>query len=58
MVRDPWTDSDPRPGDFDVGLAAISPREIEAHVGDPDPKLTIIVGADDEDAEGRYRFER
>ncbi len=58
MVRNPWTDPDPQPGDFDAELAAIDPPEIEAHVGNPDAKLTIIVGAEDEDTEGRYRFER
>jgi hypothetical protein len=57
MVRDPWTDPDPQPGDFDAELAAISPREIETHVGNSDAKLAIVVGAEDEDAEGRYRFE-
>ncbi len=53
MVRNPWTDPDPQPGDFDAELAAIDPPEIEAHVGNPDAKLTIIVGAEDEDTEGR-----
>jgi hypothetical protein len=51
MARDPWTDPDPQPGDFDADLAAIDPRYIEAHVGNPDAKLTIIVGIEDEDAE-------
>jgi hypothetical protein len=41
MVRDPWTDPDPQLGDFDAELAAISPREIEAHVCNPDAKLAI-----------------
>jgi hypothetical protein len=58
MVRDPWKDPDPQPGDFDAELAAISPREIEAHVGNPNADLTIVVGTEDEDAAGRYRFER
>jgi hypothetical protein len=51
MARDPWTDPDPQPGDFDADLAAIDPRYIEARVGNPDAKLTIIVGIEDEDAE-------
>jgi hypothetical protein len=50
MVRDPWTDPDPQPGDFNDELAAISPREVEAHVGNLDAKLAIVVGA-----EGRGR---
>jgi hypothetical protein len=51
MVRDPWTDSDPQPGDFDADLTAIDPHYVEAHVGNPNAKLTIVVGVEDEDAE-------
>jgi hypothetical protein len=57
VARNPWTDPDPQPGDFDAALAAVGPREIEVHVGNPEAKLTIVVGAEDENAEGRYRFE-
>jgi hypothetical protein len=39
MADDPWTDPDPQPGAF------------EAHVGNPDAKLTIVVGVEGEDAE-------
>jgi hypothetical protein len=51
MVRDPWTDSDPQPGDFDADLTAIDPRYVEAHVGNPNAKPTIVVGVEDDDAE-------
>jgi hypothetical protein len=51
MVRDPWTDPDPQPGDFDADLHAVDPRSIEANPGDPDAKLTIVVGIEGEDAE-------
>ncbi len=51
MARDPWTDSDPQPGDFDADLTAMDPRYVEVHVGNPDAKLTIVVGVEDEDAE-------
>jgi hypothetical protein len=51
MTHDPWTDPDPQPGDFDADLTAIDPRYVEAHVGNPDAKLTIVVGVEDEDAE-------
>jgi hypothetical protein len=51
MTRDPWTDPDPQPGDFDADLAAIDPRYVEAHVSNPDAKLTIVLGVEDEDAE-------
>ncbi len=51
MVNDPWTDPDPGPGDFDSDPTAAEPRYVEAHVGNPDAKLTIVVGVEDEDAE-------
>lgn len=51
MPRDPWTDPDPQPGDFDADLAEIDPRYVEAHVGNPNAKLTIVLGVEDEDAE-------
>lgn len=51
VARDPWTDPDPQPGGFDAGLAAIDPRYVEAHVGNPNTKLTIVAGVEDEDAE-------
>jgi hypothetical protein len=56
MAKDPWTDSDPQPGDFDADLAAIDPRFIEVHEGNPDAKLTIVVGIEDEDAEQLQRL--
>lgn len=51
MAHDPWTDPDPQPGDFDADLDAIDPRYVEAHVGNPNAKLTIVVGVEDEAAE-------
>jgi hypothetical protein len=51
MTYDPWTDADPQPGDFEDDLATIDPRYVEAHVGNPDAKLTIVLGVEDEDAE-------
>ncbi len=56
MVRDPWTDPDPQPGDFDTDLEGVDPRYVEAHVGNPDAKLTIVVGVEDEDAERLQRL--
>ena len=56
MARDPWTDPDPQPGDFDAELDAIDPRYVEAHIGNPDAKLTIVVGLEDEDAERLQRL--
>jgi hypothetical protein len=51
MTKNPWTDPDPQPGDFDADLTDIDPRYVEAHPGNPDAKLTIVVGIEDEDAE-------
>lgn len=49
MSADPWRDPDPPPGDFDADLEAIDPRYVEVHE-DPDAKLTMVVGVEDEDA--------
>ena len=51
MAKDPWTDADPQPGDFDADLAEIDARYVEVHKGNPDAKLTIVIGIEDEDAE-------
>jgi hypothetical protein len=51
MPKNPWTDPDPQPGDFDAELTDIDPRYVEAHPGNPDAKLTIVVGIEDDDAE-------
>jgi hypothetical protein len=50
VPKDPWKDPDPQPGDFDADLEAIDPRYVEVHEGNPDAKLTIVVGVEDEDA--------
>jgi hypothetical protein len=55
MSKDPWTDPDPQPGDFDDDLARLDPRYIENHEGDPDAKLIVLVEVEGEDAK---RLER
>jgi hypothetical protein len=55
MTRDPWTDPDPQPGDFDADLANLDPDRLEHHPPNPDAKLTILVGVAGEDAQ---RLER
>jgi hypothetical protein len=55
MTRDPWTDPDPQPGDFDTDLANLDPARVEQHPPNPEAKLTILVGVAGEDAE---RLER
>jgi hypothetical protein len=36
MKRDPWTDPDPQPEDFDEFFANLTPDQVESHEGDPD----------------------
>jgi hypothetical protein len=54
VSADPWTDSDPKPGDFDADLTN-DPRYVEDREGDPDAKLIVLVGVEGEDAK---RLER
>jgi hypothetical protein len=51
VAKDPWTDPNPQPGDFDDDLSEIDPRYVEAHEANPAAKLTIVIGIEDEDAE-------
>jgi len=55
MSKDPWTDPDPQPGDFDDDLADIDPRFVESHVGNPDAKLRLLISVEGEDV---VRLER
>ena len=55
MNKDPWTDPVPQPGDFDADLATTDPSRVEAHEGDPDAKLRVLVSVEGEDAK---RLER
>ena len=53
MARNPWTDPDPQPGDFDDFLGSIDPRDpryVQAHEGDPDARVRLIVSVEGEDA--------
>jgi hypothetical protein len=49
MVKDPWTDPDPHPGDFDAELDRARPDQIERHIGNPDAKLSILVSVEGDD---------
>lgn len=50
MTKDPWTDPDPLPGDFDADLAAIDPRDVQVVEAGSGGKVTIVVGIEGEDA--------
>lgn len=55
MIKDPWTDPDPQPGDFDTELDRARPDQIEMHRGNPDAKLSILVSVEGDDVK---RLER
>jgi hypothetical protein len=55
MPKDPWTDPDPQPGDFDEFIRTMDPRDVEIHEGNPNAKVTIIVNVEGDDAK---RLER
>lgn len=50
MTKDPWTDPDPQPGDFDADLAAVDPREVQVVEAGSGGKVTIVVGIEGDDA--------
>jgi hypothetical protein len=56
MSESPWTDLEPQPGDFDADLATIDPRFLEAHRGDPNAKVRIVLRIDGEDAKRLQRI--
>jgi hypothetical protein len=56
MSESPWTDLEPQPGDFDADLATIDPRFIEAHHGNPNAKVRIVLSIEGEDAKRLQRL--
>ena len=50
MTKDPWTDSNPQPGDFDADLATIDPQYLQSRPGDANAGLRILVSVEGEDA--------
>jgi hypothetical protein len=50
MTKDPWTDSDPQPGDFDADVRAIDPRDVQVVEAGSGAKVTIVVNVEGEDA--------
>jgi len=55
MTESAWIHPDPQAGDFDVDLATIDPRFVEAHRGTPAANVRIVLTIEGEDAE---RLER
>jgi hypothetical protein len=56
MERDPWTDPDPQPGDFDDELAAIDPRDVQVVEAGSGGEVTIVVSVEGEDAKRLQRI--
>jgi hypothetical protein len=50
MAKDPWTDPDPQPGDFDVDLETIDPRDIQVVEAGSGAKVKFVVSVEGEDA--------
>jgi hypothetical protein len=50
MAKDPWTDPDPQPGDFDADLEAIDPRDIQVVEAGSGAKVKFVVNVEGEDA--------
>jgi hypothetical protein len=50
MAKDPWTDPDPQPGDFDAELALLEKSAVEYHDGDASARLRVLVSVEGEDA--------
>jgi hypothetical protein len=50
MAKDPWTDADPQPGDFDAELALHDASMVERQAGNPNARLRVLVNVEGEDA--------
>ncbi len=50
MTKDPWTDPDPQPGDFDAELERLDESAFEYHEGDPSARVRIVLSVEGEDA--------
>lgn len=48
MPKNPWTDPNPKPGDFDAELGALDQNAIETHEGDPQAELKLLVRVEGE----------
>jgi hypothetical protein len=58
MDKDPWTDPDPQPGDFDAELAALDPSEVHISEGNPNARLSFQVTVAGDDATRLERLAR
>jgi hypothetical protein len=50
VKKDPRTDPDPQPGDFDAELEAVDPRDVQVVDAGSGGKVTIVVSVEGDDA--------
>ena len=50
MTKNPWTEPDPQPGDFDAELEALGPDAVDYHEGGAPATARIVVSLRGEDA--------
>ena len=50
MAKDPWTDPDPQPGDFDAELEAMDPRDVQIVEAGSGAKVRLVVSVEGEEA--------
>ncbi len=50
MRKDPWTDPDPQPGDFDADIRAMEPRDVQVVEAGSGARVSITVNLAGEDA--------
>ena len=55
MSESAWTQLEPQPGAFDEDLATIDRRFVDAHRGNPDAKVRVVVSIEGEDAQRLQR---
>jgi hypothetical protein len=55
MSESPWTSLEPAPGEFDADLKTIDARFVDAHRGDPNAKVRVVVSIEGEDAKRLQR---
>jgi len=51
MTKDPWTDPDPQPGDFDAEIEAMDPSDVQVVEAGNGAKVTVVISVSGEDAE-------
>jgi hypothetical protein len=56
MSKDPWTDPNPQPGDFDRALQSLDSRDIQIVEAGSGATIAIVVNVKGEDAERLTRI--